>query len=165
MKRIAALLMAVVALTVSANAMTYEEAFEAVKAMPNMKGVEGTEISGGNDFAAIGMTDAQFILWDNERGGNETEAYGNRLYQIIGELPVSEMVQARMYGGSMFAIFAKPISEHSNRIIILSDSAGDGFTGAIIGKISDSSLEAFRNAIIIPRPTGGMAVYLNVLNF
>lgn len=157
--------MAVVALVVSANAMTYEEAFEAVRAMPQMKGVEGTQLSGHNDFAAIGITDARLILWDNERGGKETEPYGNRLYEIIGELPVSEMVQGRMYGGSIFVIFAKPVSESDNSIIILSDSAGDGFTGAIIGKISNSSLEFLRNAIIVPRPTGGMAVYLNALNF
>ena len=150
----------------NANAMTYEEAFDSIRALPHMKGVNGTMISGDNDFVSLGITHAQLILWDGETNlDNETEVYGNQLYQIIGELPVSEMVQGRMFVGSIFAIFAKPISKDSNRILILSDSAGAGFTGALIGYINDSHLESLRQAILAPREGGGTSVYLKALNF
>ncbi|MCM1292871.1 MAG: hypothetical protein NC230_04750 [Bacteroides sp.] len=144
--------------------MTYEEAFDSIKTIPNMKGVQGTEISGSNDFASLGITDGQLILWDNETA-KETEPYGNRIYALMGQLPVSEMVQGRMYGNSIFAIFAKPVSPDKNRIIILSDSAEGGFTGALIGNINDINLSALRGALIKPIEGGGMGVYYNVLNF
>ena len=166
MKKIIPLIVTVFCLTVSANALTYEEAFETIKAMPHMKGVEGTLVSGDNDFAAIGVTNAQLIVWDGETlYDNETEVYGNELYKMIGSLPVSEMVQGRMSGSSIFAIFAKPVSEYENRIIILSDSGGAGFTGVLIGYINSKNLSALRQAILTPRPEGGTALYLNALNF
>lgn len=164
MKRILIVLAFALATISGVNAMTYEEAFDAIKAMPEMKGVDGTRISGSNDFAAIGVTDGQLILWDNE-SATETEPYGNKIYAVMGELPVSEMVQGRMCGNSIFAIFAKPISADMNRIIILSDSAGDGFTGALLGYIDNESLAALRSAIITPNAPGGMGIYLNVMNF
>ncbi len=164
MKKIFLVLAVVVAAAFGAKALTYEQAFEAVKAMPEMQGVDGTVISGNNDFASIGVTDAQLIVWAGETRDN-TATYGNKIYSIIGELPVSEMVQSRMAGSSIMAIFAKPVSADTNRIIILSDSAGAGFTGAIIGYINDYNLEALRQAIIIPRETGGMAIYLKTMNF
>lgn len=70
-----------------------------------------------------------------------------------------------MSGGSIFAIFAKPISANSNQILILSDSVGAGFTGALIGRIDDRNLEALHQAILTPREGGRTAIYLNVLNF
>lgn len=70
-----------------------------------------------------------------------------------------------MTDSSIFAIFAKPESKNSNRIIIFSDSAYAGFTGALIGYISDEALNALRTAILIPRPEGGTALYLNAMNF
>lgn len=97
--------------------------------------------------------------------GRETEAYGNVLYKIIGEMPAAEIVQCKMTGSAIFAIFAKPVSADSNRIIILSDSAYAGFTGALIGYISNDALTALRTAILIPRPDGGTALYLNAMNF
>lgn len=163
MKKIITILAFVLAITSGINAMTYEEAFDAIKALPDMKGVEGTQISGSNDFAAIGVTDGQLILWDNE-SATETEPYGNKIYAVMGELPVSEMVQGRMYGNSIFAIFAKPISADINRILILSDSAEDGFTGALLGYIDNESLAALRKAIIKPNETGGIGIYINVMN-
>lgn len=164
MKRILLAGLCALSIVISGKALTYEEAFDAIKAIPNMKGVSGTELTGQNDFTSIGITDGQLILWDGETA-SETEPYGNRLYGIMGELPVSEMVQGRMYGNSIFAIFAKPMTEGTNRIIILSDSAEDGFTGALLGYISDDCLNALRQAIIKPNETGGMGIYVNVMNF
>lgn len=164
MKKLLFLLTCVFAITLSAGALTFEEAFASIKAIPNMKGVQGTQISGSNDFDAIGVTDGQLILWDNESAA-ETEPYGNKIYEIMGELPVSEMIQGRMFGNSIFAIYAKPISADKNRIIIISDSAEAGFTGAVLGYINNESLAALRRAIIKPNESGGMGVYFNVMNF
>lgn len=52
-----------------------------------------------------------------------------------------------MTESAIFAIFAKPVSANTNRIIILSDSAYAGFTGALIGYISNDALNALRSAI------------------
>lgn len=164
MKKILLLLALAFGMTVSANALTYEEAFESIKAMPQMKGVEGTEISGHNDFGSIGVTNARLLLWDGEKGG-QTGVYGNAIYKIIGELPAAEIIQCKMTDSSIFAIFAKPESKNKNRIIIFSDSAYAGFTGALIGYISDEALNSLRTAILIPRPEGGTALYLNAMNF
>lgn len=144
--------------------MTYEEAFDSIKAIPGMKGVQGTQISRSNDFASIGIVDGQLILWSGE-SAEETEPYGNKIYAIMGELPVSEMVQGRMFGNSIFAIYAKPISADKNRIIIFSDSAYAGFTGALLGYINNEDLAALRTAIIKPNEAGGMGIYFNVMNF
>lgn len=164
MKKIYLLLVMALGMAMSANALTYEEAFDSIKAMPNIKGVEGTEISGHNDFRAIGVTDGQLLVWSGERN-MQTEVYGNEIYRIIGELPASEMIQCKMTDNAIFAIFAKPVSKDSNRIIIFSDSAYAGFTGALIGYISNEALNALRTAILIPRQEGGTALYLNAMIF
>ncbi|WP_297072519.1 hypothetical protein [uncultured Duncaniella sp.] len=164
MKKILLLLALAFGMAVSANALTYEEAFDSIKAMPDMKGVDGTEVSGHNDFAAIGVTNGQMLVWSGERG-SQTGVYGNAIYKLIGELPPSEMIQCKMTDSAIFAIFAKPVSKDSNRIIIFSDSAYAGFTGALIGYISNDALNALRTAILIPRHGGGTALYLNAMNF
>lgn len=164
MKKILLLLALVFGMAVSANALTYEEAFESIKAMPQMKGVDGTEISGHNDFGSIGVTNGRLLIWDGEKG-SQTGVYGNAIYKIIGELPAAEIIQCKMTDSSIFAIFAKPESKNTNRIIIFSDSAYAGFTGALIGYISDEALNSLRTAILIPRPEGGTALYLNAMNF
>lgn len=164
MKKILLLLALAFGMAVSANALTYEEALDSIKAMPDMKGVDGTEVSGHNDFAAIGVTNGQMLVWSGERG-SETGVYGNAIYKLIGELPASEMIQCKMTDSAIFAIFAKPVSKDSNRIIIFSDSAYAGFTGALIGYISNDALNALRTAILIPRQEGGTALYLNAMNF
>lgn len=166
MKKFILLFMLALSLAINVKAMTYEEAFDSIKAIPNMKGVQGTLISGGNDFASLGITDGQLILWDGETGLNkETAVYGNTLYRIMGQLPVSEMVQGLMNDQTIFSIFATPISADKNRILILSDSAADGFTGALIGYINNKDLAALRQAILIPAEAGGTAVYLKALKF
>ena len=164
MKKILLLLALAFGMAVSASALTYEEAFDSIKAMPDMKGVDGTEVSGHNDFAAIGVTNGQMLVWSGERG-SQTGVYGNAIYKLIGELPASEMIQCKMKDSAIFAIFAKPVSKNSNRIIIFSDSAYAGFTGALIGYISNDALNALRTAILIPREEGGTALYLNAMNF
>lgn len=83
----------------------------------------------------------------------------------MGELPPAELVKGMLNDQTIFVIFAKKVSENSNRILILSDSAGAGFTGAIIGYIADPELNALRNSILTPRPTDGTALYINVMNF
>lgn len=165
MKKFLLIITLVIGMVMTANAITYEEAFDSIKAIPNMKGVEGTEVSGHNVFGAIGVTNSQLLVWSGEKGGRETEAYGNVLYKMIGELPAAEMIQCKMTESAIFAIFAKPVSTDTNRIIILSDSAYAGFTGALIGYISNDALNALRTAILIPRQGGGTALYLNALNF
>lgn len=165
MKKILLLLAVMIGVSMSANALTYEEAFDSIKSIPNMKGVEGAEISGLNDFSSIGVTDSKLLVWFGEKGGRETEAYGNAIYKMIGELPASEIIQCKMTDSAIFAIFATPLSTGSNRIIIFSDSAYAGFSGTIIGYISDVALNTLRNAILMPRPDGGTALYLNVMNF
>lgn len=164
MKKVLLLLALAFGMAMSASALTYEEAFDSIKAMPGIKGVDCTEVSGHNYFDAIGVTDSQLLLWSGEKG-SQTAAYGNAIYKIIGELPASELIQCKMTDSAIFAIFAKPESPTSNRIILFSDSAYAGFTGALIGYISNDALNALRSAILIPRPDGGTAVYLNVLNF
>ena len=164
MKKFWLLFMLAFGMTITANALTYEEAFDSIKAIPNMPGVEGTEVSGNNDFQAIGVTDGRLFVWNGERGG-QTGVYGNALYKVMGELPASEMIQCKMTDNALFAIFAKPDSKGSNSIIILSDSAYAGFTGVLIGSISDESLNALRTAILVPRQEGGTALYLNVMSF
>lgn len=164
MKKIILLFALAFGMALSANALTYEEAFEAIKNMPEVKGVEGTEISGDNDFTAIGITDGQLVVWDGERG-SQTGIYGNTIYKIMGELPASEMVQCRMNDSGLFAIFAKPISQDYNRIIIFSDSPYAGFTGTIIGYINNDFLNLLRSAVLLPREGGGTSLYLKALNF
>lgn len=155
-----------VCMTIGAKALTYEEVFDSIKAMPGMEGVGGIMISGDNDIVALGITSAQIVVWNGETMiDNETEIYGNEVYKLIGELPVDEMIQARMSDGSLFAIFAKSISNGTNRILILSDSAGAGFTGALIGYIDDTRLNSLRQAILLPREGGGTSIYLKALNF
>ncbi|MCM1491014.1 MAG: hypothetical protein NC095_09340 [Muribaculum sp.] len=164
MKKILILLVLAFGMTISANALTYEEAFDSIKALPNMKGVDATEIRGHNYFDAIGVTDGQLLLWSGEKGV-QTATYGNAIYKMIGELPVTEMIQCKMTDSAIFAIFAKPVSSDSNRIIIFFDSAYSGYTGALIGYIPNDALNALRSAILIPRQDGGTALYLNVMNF
>ncbi len=103
-------------------------------------------------------------MWHGEKG-DQTGVYGNAIYKIIGELPVSEMIQCRMSDSTIFAVFAKPVGKDSNRIIIFSGSAYAGFTGALIGNISDEALNLLRAAVLIPREEGGTSLYLNAMNF
>lgn len=46
----------------TANAITYEEAFDSIKAIPNMKGVEGTEISSRNVLAQLALQTANYLF-------------------------------------------------------------------------------------------------------
>lgn len=166
MKKTLMMIIMAICTVISANAMTYEEVFDSVKAMPEMKGVDGTMISGGNDFASIGITQARLILWSGETAyDRETAVYGNEIWRLMGGLPADEIVQGRISDSAIFAIFAKPISKDNNRVLILSDSAGDGFTGVLIGFIDDTSLESLRQAILTPRQGGGTTMYLPALNF
>ncbi len=166
MRKIFLLITLAFGLANAASALTYEEAFDAIKAIPNMKGVHGSLVSGNNDLGDIGITDGQTIVWYGETGaGHETEVYGNALYKIMGELPASEIIKGMMNDQTIFVIFARPVGKDSNRILILSDSAGAGFTGALIGNIRDADLAQLRKAILIPRETGGTALYLNAMNF
>lgn len=166
MKKIILLLILVLGLATGAKALTYQEAFDSIKAIPNMKGVQGTLISGHNDFATIGITDGKLILWDNETGlDRETAVYGNTLYKIMGELPAAEIIQIQANDQNILAIYATHISADDNRILILSDSARDGFTGALIGHINNKDLQTLRTAILVPIPGGSTAIYINALNF
>lgn len=166
MKKTLILIALLIGIASGAKALTYEEAFDSIKAIPEMKDVNGTLVSGDNDFAAVGITDGQLVVWIGETYiDKETEVYGNILYKIMGELPAAEMVQCRADDQNIMAIFAKRISADNNRILILSDSARDGFTGALIGYINNENLDNFRKAILIPREGGGTALYLNALNF
>lgn len=166
MKKILLLLVMSFCMTVNAGALTYEEAFEAIKAMPNMKGVEEGLITGDNDFTALGITDGQLVAkYGETMFENETEVYGNRLFKLFGELPVSEVIQAKIDDSSIMAIFAKPVGKDTNRILILSDSGGAGFTGALVGYINDRCLDALRKAILVPRESGGTAIYVRAVNF
>ena len=164
MRKILLLLMLALGLADAASALTYEEAFDSIKAIPNIKGVQGTLVSKYNDFASIGITRGQLVVWSGE-AGHETEAYGNRLYKIMGELPASELIRGMMTDQTIFVIFARPVGKDSNRILILSDSAGAGFTGALLGYICDAELAQLRKAILVPREQGGTALYLNAMNF
>lgn len=164
MKKISILIALIFSMAASAYALTYEEAFETIKNMPQMKGVAGTTIDGNNDFAAIGVTDGQLVVWSGERNA-QTEVYGNELYKLMGELPASEIIQCRMTDSTIFAIFARPLSDGSYRVLILSDSSYSGFTGALIGHIGADALNSLRGAILTPRPEGGTALYLNAMNF
>lgn len=69
MRKVLLLLAFAFGMASTANALTYEEAFEAIKAIPQMQGVDGTEISGHNDFGAIGVTDGRLLVWSGEKGG------------------------------------------------------------------------------------------------
>lgn len=164
MKKICLLLALVLSMAVNMNAITYEEAFNSIKALPEMKGVEGTVISDDNDLAYIGITNRELVVWSGEVSG-QTAPYGDALYKIMGELPAAELIKGMLNDQTIFVIFAKKVAENSNRILILSDSAGAGFTGAIIGYIADPELNALRNSILSPRPTGGTALYINAMNF
>lgn len=166
MRKYILLLIALVSFTVNAAELSYEEAFDSIKAIPNMKGVEGTMISGHNDFKSLGITDGQLIVWDNESGNyNETAVYGNTLYRIMGALPAADLIQGSMSDQTIFVIFARKVANGSNRILILSDSAHDGFTGALIGYIDDQHLSVLRNAILMKNCDGGTSIYLRAMQF
>ncbi len=166
MKKIFSILALLYCLAFNAEALTYEEAFDSIKALPQMKGVDRELITGDNTFKPLGITDVQLVVWDGERD-RETAPYFNEIYKIIGQFSPTEMVQSYMSSitGSIMAIFAKPASDNSNRILILADSAQSGVTEAVLGYIDNDSLESLRNAILVQRPTGGTAIYLNVANF
>ena len=83
----------------------------------------------------------------------------------MGELPAAEIIQIRANDQNILAIYATPISADDSRILILSDSARDGFTGALIGHINNKDLQTLRTAILVPIPGGGTAIYINALNF
>lgn len=123
MKKIFSLIAMIFCMAFGSMAFTYVDAYESIKALPHMKGVEGTMVSGDNDFVSLGITHAQLIVWDGETSfDKETEVYGNEIYKLIGELPVYEMVQDRMSDGSILAIFAKPTLKDMNQILILSST-------------------------------------------
>ncbi len=153
-------------LALNANALTYEEAVDSINALPQMKWVDRELITGDNDFKSLGITDVQLVVFSGEYH-KETAPYFNEIYNIIGQFSPTEMVQSYMSSitGSIMAIFAKPISDNSNRILILADSAGSGVTEAVLGYIDNDSLESLRNAILVQRPTGGTSIYVNVANF
>ncbi len=166
MKKIFSLLAIIFCMAFNVDALTYEEAFDSIKALPQMKGVEEELLSGSNDFLSLGITDGKLLVWSGQRN-LETAPYFNEIYKIVGQLPPTEMIQSYMSSvtGSMLAIFAKPVFGDSNRIIILADSAESGVTEVLIGYINNENLEALRNAILVQRPEGGTAIYLNAINF
>ncbi len=166
MKKIFSIIALLFCLAFKANALTYEEAFDSIKALPQMKYVDRELITGDNDFKPLGITDVQLVVFDGEYH-KETAPYFNEIYRIIGQFSPTEMIQSYMSSitGSIMAIFAKPISDNSNRILILADSAESGVTEAVLGYIDNDSLESLRKAILVQRPTGGTAIYLNVANF
>ncbi len=166
MKKIFSIIALLFCLALKANALTYEEAFDSIKALPQMKYVDRELITGDNDFKPLGITDVQLVVFDGEYH-KETAPYFNEIYRIIGQISPTEMIQSYMSSitGSIMAIFAKPISYYSNRILILADSAESGVTEAVLGYIDNDSLESLRKAILVQRPTGGTAIYLNVANF
>ncbi len=166
MKKIFSILAMLLCMAVNANALTYEEAFDSIKALPQMKGVDRELLTSDNDFKQLGITDVQLVVWTGEYH-KETAPYFNEIYNIIGQFSPTEMIQCYMSSitGSIMAIFAKPVSENSNRILILADSAGSGVTEALLGYIDNENLALWRNAILVQRPTGGTAIYWNVANF
>ncbi len=168
MKKIFSILALLLGLAFNAEALTYEEAFDSIKALPQMKGVDRELLTGDNNLKHLGITDVQLVVWTGERD-KETAPYFNEIYNIIGQFSPTEMIQSYMSSitGSIMAIFAKPVpaSDNSNRILILADSAGSGVTEALLGYIDNDSLESLRNAILVQRPTGGTSIYLNVANF
>ena len=166
MKKLFSLVALLFCMTFNAGALTYEEAFDSIKALPHMNNLDDVLISGDNIFDSLGITDGQLIVWYGEKN-KQTAPYYNEIYKIIGQLPPSEMIQCHMTGitGSIMAIFAKPVAEDSNRIIILADSSGSGATEALIGYINDENLQSLQKAILVPRSVGGTAIYLNAINF
>lgn len=62
MKKICLLLAFVLGMAVNMSAITYEEAFNSIKAIPEMKGVDGTVISSDSDLASIGITDGELVV-------------------------------------------------------------------------------------------------------
>ncbi len=95
MKKFFSLLSLLLCLALNANALTYEEAFDSIKALPQMKGVDRELITGNNDFKSLGITDVQLVVWSGEYH-KETAPYFNEIYNIIGQFSPTEMVHSFM---------------------------------------------------------------------
>ncbi len=168
MKRILTVVLLAIATVASTMALTYEEAYDSIKSMPNMQGVRQNSYP---KISSLGISNAKIALKFEgfepvmpvpDSIKVEPVVYSDALHGIIASLPSSELVKGYLDEQRIFVVYSHPITSVNNKIFIIFDNAFDGNSGVILGEITDQALEQFTQSLLVRNDNGGINLYFPV---
>lgn len=167
MKRTLLSLAAIAIATMSAMALDLKSAYEELKDMPDLEGVESngwTDVYNGW-IGALPVESAQVTFKAHEVGDGQTVYYGSKVENLARQLPKDQLILSGADFQNLLYIYAKPVSQYTSEILILSDQAYQGITMAIYGKVSANIIKAIKNGKVSFTPDHKIVVNVPILVF
>lgn len=167
MKRTLLSLAAIAIATMSAMALDLKSAYEELKDMPDLESVESngwTDVYNGW-IGALPVESAQVTFKSHEVGDGQTVYYGSKVENLARQLPKDQLILSGADFQNLLYIYAKPVSQYTSEILILSDQAYQGITTAIYGKISANMIKAIKNGKVSFTPDHKIVVNVPILVF
>ena len=151
MKKILLTLAVLLSAVVGANALTLKDAFEKIKALPDLKGVisdNKKDVSEGW-AGAIPFEDVSFTIKAHQVGNDQTVFYGTNIMELMSRLPENQLLLHGSNQQNLIYIYAQPVEgTDMSEVLMVIDQAYQGKTTAVLGKVNNQSVKALANGSI-----------------
>lgn len=150
MKRILFTLIVGLAAMLSASALTFQEAFDEVKALPDGKGMTTEDVINKTLKSVSFPIQNLACCVKSGQSAEDTEYYGNSLFSIMDHIDPATLVKAYGDDQVLFSIFAQESqSKGQYDILVLYDNAEKGFCVAMLGQIAAAQYQLLQQGCII----------------
>lgn len=166
MKKILLTLAVLLGAVVGANALTLKDAFEKIKAMPDLKGVVSDNVTDiKNGWAgSIPFQEADVTIKAHQVGGNQTAFYGGNIMELMSRLPENQLLLQGSNQQNLIYIYAQPVEgTDMSELLMVIDQAYQGRTIAILGNVANQTARALANGSITFRNEHTIVVNAPVL--
>ncbi len=165
MKKLFSIIALMFLTVVSANALTFKEAFDQINAMPDLSGIVSFNKSdaGAGWVGNILMEDIKVTSKLHEVGNGQTVYYGSKVEELSKQLPKSELVLSGADFQNLVYIYAKPIDNNVSEILLMIDQAYQGQTTVILGKVNSHIVEALKQGEVKFTSNHGIAINVPIL--
>lgn len=143
MKKLLSLFVLILISALSAYSLTLKEAYEKIKRLPDLEGVESvnSEIFLGSGIGFIPFEDVCITEKINQGNGKQTLFYGNKLTEIQNQVPRDLLILGGEDYQNTVLFFAKPIDNNYSELLIMIAQAYQGKTTAAYGKVRNWVIE------------------------
>lgn len=125
MKMIIVTLMMMAAMIIEISAITLQDAFKTIAQLPDIKDVRSgisTDLK-SEWLEGLSLDKAVVAYKAHEIGSEQTIYYGNKVMDVVKQLPTENLILSAANSQNLFYIYSKPISEYKCEILILIDMA------------------------------------------
>lgn len=165
MKKLFSIFALMFLMVVSANALTFKEAFDEINAMPILSGI----VSGNKSDAGLGwvgyilMENGMITYKDHQVGNGQTVYYGSKVEEISKQLPKENLILSGANFQNLIYIYAQPIDNTVSEMLIMIDQAYQGKTTVILGKVNNHIVDAIKQGTVNFTPNHQIVVNVPIL--